>query len=768
MKPRPIWLSRPLFIVAILYGAGICAGVRLQLGIWISAGLALSAAFILLSFLSKKSAFLGVCALFLFTGAMMGSLSVHPRLPAEGKYQVSAVVSGDFQLLSDGRIRGTLRDVYLTDDDGTGTRLAAGYWTYTSDTKILPLDGQTARFTGTVYHPEGQVNPFGFDFRIYLLQQGITVGISGMKDLTLTPAGQTQPDSMVIRIRNAISARFSALFGDTADLPKALLIGERSEFPEDMAMAFRRAGIAHILAISGQHVVMLMGFAMLLIRPFHPSAKVIFAVVFILLLLYCVLLGFPPSVVRAALSMLVFLFARIRRRRSDTLTSLSAAFLIILAVSPLELFSVGFQLTFASVAGIIMIGDRLKRLFSPLYARAGNGIAKWALDGLSLSLSATTGVALPLLCIFYQISWVGILLSPIACLIAGLLMAGYIIVALLSAVYMPFALFLAQPVIWLGRFFLSGTAFFGKLPYAAINLPSPAPLVIAAAILCLVLFTRYSCIRTRPKLIAGCAAVIVAVSVSQALARREVKYTQLAMGNADAAVIEDGGATFVIDAGEYGGDLAGYLLGSGRVIDHLLLTHLHSDHARGLDQLLQRGVEIGEILLPEGYNRLEITEEVSLLLEHARAAGIPIRTVSAGDQLKSDRVTITVLWPESGKARRGQDVNDFSMMLLCNLDGVSLLSSGDNGIAYERYAAQPAQVLKVAHHGSRFGTGEVFLNIVSPALALVSANDDRSAAVALLEDRLQARDTALFTTYQSGAISLFVSNGRIQLQPYLH
>ena len=163
------------------------------------------------------------------------------------------------------------------------------YWSYTpkvGDT-FLPVDGQQVQFSGTVYAPRGQTNPYGFSFKNYLLVRNCRVGISGMRDETWLSPIKEKPDDVRITLRQSLSNKMDELFSKNAHLPKALLLGERDELADNTVQAFRKSGIAHILAISGLHVSLLAGMLLWLLSRFHIKPSLRYSTVAAFLLFYC-------------------------------------------------------------------------------------------------------------------------------------------------------------------------------------------------------------------------------------------------------------------------------------------------------------------------------------------------------------------------------------------------------------------------------------------------------------------------------------------------
>ena len=482
MNPRLFIAQRPLVCWALMYLGGLAAALH-----WEGFGLLLPLAGLLSGLLALAllwqdgfRRFLAVSLAFFFLGLLLMGLALHPSLPQEGSAQVAGRVAGEVRTSQDGlRVRTVLREVMLVDENGQETRLPRAYWSwYPAKDAALPLDGQAVAFSGQVQHPEGQVNPHGFDFRQYLLGRGIPFVISGARDLALTGPLQETPASLVLRARNHFSARMDALFGQESALAKALLLGVREDL-EETAFDFRQTGIAHVLAVSGLHVGILAIFLSLLLKPFHLSPLVRLVVLSIFLLLYCVLLDFRPSVVRASVLYVLYLTGRVFRRRVDPLSSLAAAFLLMLLIRPLDLIDAGFQLSFLAVFGIITLGDRLASLLnSRAWFTAMPRLLQKALLAYGVTLSASLMTLVPLANHFHRFSLMGLLISPLAIAGIGLLMGGFLLALLLSFPLMPLAVPLGQGLSCLAAQALAGVSLLAKVPFAAITLPrlSPRPI----------------------------------------------------------------------------------------------------------------------------------------------------------------------------------------------------------------------------------------------------------------------------------------------------
>ena len=482
----------------------------------------------------------------------------------------------------------------------------------------------------------------------------------------------------------------------------------------------------------------------------------------VFLLLYCALLDFSAPVVRASLLILIGAWRRIVRRASDPLTMLCSAFLAILLVRPLDLFSVSFQLSFCAVLGIVV--------FSPRFPdRSEASPARALLSGGRTALSATIGVALPTMQVFHRISLIGLLVNPPACGFFAVLLPMYLLVMLVGCAWLPGGMWLARFVNPVTRGLIAVITWLGRLPFASVRVPFLPWYCLLAVTIALALATRYIVLSPGKKLAAAFLTLLVSFGAWRLTVNRDVQYVQLAMGQADAAILMDGPESCVIDTGEYGGDVAAYLLSTGRQADRLILTHLHADHCLGVRQLLKEDIPIGTVYLPEGAEDQLIDEACASVLDELNASGIPIFHLAAGDGLRLSRASLTAVWPMPGAVRPAQDANRYSLCLLLDLDGVKLLTCADVPGDYEAYAARDADILKAAHHASKASTGADFLEAVSPQAALITASR-RSGSLPHPDTvgRLREAGAMIFNTAEPGAVTITAKQGTASITTFLH
>ena len=165
---------------------------------------------------------------------------------------------------------------------------------------------------------------------------------------------------LIRSVRSACDAALEALFGENAGSAKGILLGDKADIAPGMLEQYRRAGLSHILAVSGLHVTILCTALQFALRGLRAWLSMLITLLF--LLFYGALTGFSPSFCRAALMFFCVMLARAVGRRYDFLSAFCFAFSCILFVSPSAFYSVSFQLSFCCIYGMLMLTKPLSRL----------------------------------------------------------------------------------------------------------------------------------------------------------------------------------------------------------------------------------------------------------------------------------------------------------------------------------------------------------------------------------------------------------------------
>ena len=708
-------------------------------------------------FLSRKIIRFCACLmLFLAVGAVAGSMALHPNLPPEGDYEVQGVISEEIRYGSFGQVRVELSNVRLNGQDyGSGA-----YWTfYVRGDEMPPLEpGKSVSFQAELYHPGGAVNPDGYDFREDLLRRNITVGLYGCENLIVSDPGFFSFSGWTASLRHRLTnALIDRMGEENGGYTAALLLGERSLVPAEDREAFAKLGIAHVLSVSGFHVGILAGMLGFLFRLLHLKPRLRFWLYAVILLLYCALCGMNQPVVRASLLLLAAIRGKLLNRPRVSLHALCAVLILMLLISPVQLTGVSFRLTFAAMLGIILISPEIQRL-NPFRS----AILSRVWGAFSVMAGAQVGLLLPVMMYYQELPLLGFLINIPATAFASFLIGLDWIILLLLPIPAISDLFIA---IGSGATALMTSVVrrLAAIPGISLWVPSPTWITTIGILL---LFAG-SCTLFRlswkirgPVLAAGLAAVIVSMFP---MPHNATEYIQFSVGNADAAVLWDQDQVIVLDAGLDDGIVSGFLRRNRLTPDAVILTHLHTDHAGGLASMIRDEIPIRTLYLPVGAEDQQVDEDLLMLLQKLREDGTEFRYLGKGDELPLPSGSLTVLWPENGKTRLNQDANQYSLVSLIRLKGVTLLQASDITGAYENYSAVPADLLKAPHHGSPNSSTAEFLAAVSPRAVILSCKSkSRHNDYA---ERLP-EETPLYSTAVSGALTLRFEENEVTVIPF--
>lgn len=695
-------------------------------------------------------------------GALYAHAAFDVPLPAEGSYEIRAFVSGGMELRTDNRVSFALEDVQLNGEAVSGKAYCSLHY---EDTPPELFDGAKVRFTGRVYHPDGPSGAPHFDFRMWMRQNRMSFGVAAYQGITVenTPASAPVRDA-AFRVRSMLSQMYERCMGTNSRIAMALLFGERGGLSETEYRAFQELGIAHVMSVSGLHVSLLGGLIVRLLRRlrFRKGFRIGIAALF--LLAYCGVTGFSAAANRAAVMLILSMLAQRSRRFPDRLVLLSAAMLVVLLIHPLHAHSAGFVLSFCAMFGILLYAPAMTQL---LKRKPFVRIPRFIRDGFTVTVTAQLGVLLPTALYFYHFPLYGILINLLIVPFVSLLLVP-LYALLIPLSFIPLLSTLTGSLTsLLTDGLLQLVLLLSRLPFASIRVAAPPAVLCVALGLALVMLSRRIPGSFRHRMLAAVLTVCVGAGAAYLHKPAPLRYIQLSVGQADSALLLDDKQTILIDTGVDGEAAVDYLLHENRDVDALILTHLHVDHAGGVQALLENGIEIRQVYLPIGAHRQLVDPSVLQSLATLSDRGIPITELASGDELRYNKAAIRVLWPESETLRVAQNANLYPLALAIDLDGFCLLQMSDLSGAYERCCAVPADVLKVAHHGSSRSTTDDFLDFVSPAHALISVSSgSRALPGADTLERLRTRNISVLRTDACGDITLSVQNGQLSITPY--
>lgn len=645
----------------------------------------------------------------------------------------------------------------LSDAAGTVSQSVKVYAVWSGEGRLAA--GDRVAFAGEAVDFYGQTVPGGYDERLYLQTKGYACKVypEWMEYL----GEDTSVASDLARARGKVHDTLDAILpANESGMMKAMLTGNREDIPAEGYELYTQAGVVHVLCISGLHMSCLaMYVSFFMERVLKQSRRASAVVTMLAAVGFLLFTGLTPSAVRAVTMICVAMMARVLFRLHDRLNELAIAAALILLVEPLYLFHIGFQLSFVTVLGICFASKQVESK-----QKKDRTWRDWLRESLLFSLYASL-FSFPLVAYhFHSVSLVGILANLVILPLSGLLLGFGILSAVLGMLWLPLGVFAAGSVYAILQIFeLTCTALL-KLPFSYVLTGQPASLTILLSYGLLFFWINYSTRKGSWRVAAAICLALFASVFQNEWWKKETTVAFLDVGQGDCAVIQtqdrkiylvDGGGRYGKAFGENVGKttVLPYLEYLGvRELDGVFLSHPDGDHMIGVLEVLETIPTKG--LYASAYPYAE-TEDTRLLKEMVEKLQIPLYTVKAGEGDDG----FTCLYP-TGEWTKGED-NQGSMVLKYTYGDTDLLFTGDISAEEERFLLRQnadisADILKVAHHGSRYSSSADFLAAAAPKAAVISCGKENLYGHPHADTMMRLADAGAKTyrTDESGSILL--------------
>ncbi len=601
--------------------------------------------------------------------------------------------------------------------------------------------GDSLEFQAVLRRPSSRRNPSEFDYRRYLENHHIyalayldeeDVQVSAPQDRFLLRRWANQ---VKYHIRDLIG---NSMSGEPAAILQALLVGLRGEISDETEQAFIDSGAIHVLAVSGLHVGyislaiwVITGFLRLPLKP-----RVIVTVV--VLAMYVLVVDIKPSVLRAVIMASLVLISKGWERQINVYNSLAAAAFIQTLIDPLQLFDMGFQLSFMAVFSIVYIYRRFDQLLPEKFKKRVYAYAwlRYIFQMFLVSLAALLGTVPITIFYFQRIPIISMVSNLVVIPLVGIIGALGFAQVILGTVWGWFNIAYGEVETLLITVLRKIVAFFSNIPgaYFSVAQISLGMLLLLYGFIFAVL--NADNVRVRKALVFGLL-IFGNVLVWQAvLINPPLTVTFLDVGQGDATLIRlPDRRTMLIDAGDrtYRRDygelvVVPFLKRAGiRKLDVLMLTHPHSDHIGGAPTVIRNiGVErIWESGIEAGSR---IYREIHHLADSLK---IPVTDVYSGAMVSIDKnLHLYFLHPSERFLHLHQrNFNDASLVCKLVHGEVSMLLTGDAERESEEYLVYWADflrstIIKVPHHGSRTSSTLSYLEQIKPDYAVISVGEN--------------------------------------------
>jgi competence protein ComEC len=588
----------------------------------------------------------------------------------------------------------------------------------------------------------------------------------------LTPRGPVRLDrppdpwwQAAAAVRASIRASVAHRPPEQRSLVPALVDGDDAEVPEALAEEFRTTGLTHLLAVSGTNLTLLVGFLLVLARWCGVRGRWLTLVGAAGIVGFVLLARTEPSVVRAAAMGAVGLLAMGANGRQRALRGLGAAVLALMLLDPAMATSVGFALSVAATAGILLLGP-------PWRDALGRWMPRWLAEAIAVPTAAQLACTPLVAAISGQVSLAAVGANLLVEPAVGPATVLGLAAGLLGLLWPASGALAGTLASWCVGWIVLVAHRGASLPAAAIDWGTGGAALLGlttATVAVALLGPRV--VRHRGVGLACTLLLVVGAAVrvpTPGWPPRDWVLVACDVGQGDALAVRTGpGSALVVDAGPDPVPTRRCLDGLGiRVVPLFVLTHFHADHIDGIAGVLA-GRQVAAI---ETTRLADPPYGVTQVARAAAGARVPVAPAAYGSTRTLGEATLQVLWPPPDSPTigpgDGSTANEASVVLLVGVRGLRILLSGD--VEPEGQVALARQlhglhvdVLKIPHHGSRYQDEDWLLSLTpSVAVASVGADNDYGHPARSTLEPLSRAGVDVRRTDRDGSVAVTVRDGR--------
>ena len=729
-------MKRPIIYVMFYYIFGLLAGryLTFTLGIVLFLVFMSFIEFLIMKFSKLKMFFILslVSLLGVFVSSISGSnISITTEKFCNDKVEVDIYgIIDDIYISRNGY---TIIDLktdtikYQNKEDNNNLKISVVY-----ENKVEASVGMSLKVTGILEKGDNSGFLGMFSERNYMLSNDIDYSVYA-EDVAITSRNiEKSLNYYIWEMRKLVNSKIDIILPlREGGILKAMITGDKNYIDDYYTNIFKKAGVSHILAVSGLHMSIISGFIYTILSKILGLPRKISSLLSIpFVIMFAVFCGLAPSVVRASIMSTIVFISNIIDEESDILNSVAIACILILLVSPNSIYSIGFQLSFLATAGVgggIELSNRFKRI---------NPVVK---SILFVSLGANI-MTLPLcMYYFYGISVASIFVNIIIVPVTGYVVIMGIISVILSFISVSFGLFTAGSVFVLINFIEKVSLIAENNKYMYIETGSIS--LYAVIFFYLAIFTAFALINfKRATYISLVFALMFGISLNFDYISKRNKLAFLNVGNGSSAVYTTyDGFTAVIDGGGHFMDIGNntgikyvipYLEYEGcKCIDMLFISNMNMENCKGAIEIIEN-FDVKNVFIPE--YKFSNSGIYIRLLDSISERDIPLYTVNSNDVINvTDDINFQVMHPNKDKQIYDGNENHSSLVLKLNdrensILFTSNLDSKDLDIMILNNLDLSSDILKIYNSGDNVDLNENLIKNVLPKYFIISSKEDTS------------------------------------------
>ncbi len=514
---------------------------------------------------------------------------------------------------------------------------------------------------------------------------------------------------------------------------KAILLGDKSGLENATKTEFSRAGLSHVMAVSGMHVGFILMPIWLIIPLFWASKTgrpLGLLIIIGILLGYAGLTGFSSSVSRASITAALLAFGKLFQQNRDSVNTTGVAALVIVVYNPGSMFQIGFQLSFCAVMVILVLAPVLADVLPKDIRFSWKGTL---IQFIGISTMVQFGLFPILATTFGEFSIAGPLANMLGVPLTQLLFLWSMFALPVSFLLPVFDTWIMLPAEWIAKGLLKVAAFVGNQDWAWVKVYTLPNILPGIWVMLIGLLGSIRISELRWKWLGLVLGMILISGISEAInfkRHQELEVRVLDVGQGDATIVRcPSGQVILVDTGVWS---PGYDSGKSVIlpelkalgvskIDAVILSHPHGDHVGGMLSLLEN-IEVGRIYQSDFEYGSGLFRGYMIAAERV---GVQVVSVERGDVVREcAEAPFLVLHPGDGDY--GDDPNAWSVVLKLIFGQTSFLFTGDaeqvaeNEMVSRFGVGLKSDWLKAGHHGSKTSSGEEFLNRVGAEHVVVS------------------------------------------------